>query len=158
VEVTLAAWTSLYRWYGRLDHSGMGPLLIRAEALSRFFGAAGGFVGTFHRFLRRADLVEIVGNASNRDRLAKFLRYADADVLPGLVLERRAVGNLVDAVAVVMGNPGFDFLVRLAGADFLALVGSEPVFRLQVESLLRGFLGTDLDLASSNALQRIGSR
>ncbi len=155
VVVVLAAWTSLFRWYGRLDHSGMGPLLIQAEALNRFFGSIGGFVGTFRRFLLRADLVEIVGNASNRERLAKFLRYANADVLPGFVVERRAVSELMDAVGAMMGNPEFDFLVRLAGADFLALVGSEKVFQGQVESLLTGFLGTDLDLASSTALERI---
>ncbi len=157
-EVVLSAWTSLYRWYGRLDHSGMGPLVIQAGALSRFFGSIGGFVGTFHRFLRRADLVEIAGNASNRDRLAKFLRYSAADVLPGFVLERRAVGDLADAVATMMGNREIDFMIRLAGADFLALVGSEPVFRDQVEALLKDFLGTDLDLASTNALERIGGR
>jgi len=150
VEVVRAAWTSLFRWYG-----GMGPLLIRAEALTRFFGSSGGFVGTFNRFLRRADLVEIVGDASNRDRLAKILRYAEADALPGFVVEARAVGELVDAVAAVMANAEFDFLIRLAGADFLALVGSAPVFRDQVQSVLKGFLGTDLDLASTNALQRI---
>jgi hypothetical protein len=157
VEVELAAWTCLYRWYGRSDHSGMGPLLIKAEALDRFFGSAGGFVGTFNRFLRRADLLEIVGNASNRDRLAKFLRYADADVLPAMVAEARAVGDLLDSVAAMMRNTEFDFLIRLAGADFLALVGSEPKFRSEVDALLRPFLGTDLDLASKNALGRIGA-
>ena len=80
------------------------------------------------------------------------------EVLPGLVPERRAVGDLVDAVAAVMGNREFDFMIRMAGADFLALVGSEPVFRDQVEPLLKGFPGTDLDLASTNALERIGGR
>ena len=54
-----------------------------------------------------------------------------------------------------MANAEFDFLIRLAGADFLALVGSAPVFRDQVQSVLKGFLGTDLNLASTNALQRI---
>ena len=150
VVVVQAAWTSLFRWYGRED-----KLLIQSEALERFFGSIAGFVGTFRRFLLRADLVEIVGNASNRERLAKFLRYVHADVLPGFVVERRAVSDLVDAVAAVMKNHEFDFLIRLAGADFLALVGSERVFRDQVEALLTGFLGTDLNLASSNALERI---
>ena len=54
-----------------------------------------------------------------------------------------------------MGNREFDFMIRMAGADFLALVGTEKVFQPQVESLLTGFLGTDLDLASSTALERV---
>ncbi|MEP6534777.1 MAG: zinc ribbon domain-containing protein [Bryobacteraceae bacterium] len=156
VEVVLAAWTCLFRWYGRSDHSGMGPLLIQAEALSRFFGSTGGFVCTLNRFLRRADLVDIV-NGSNRDRLAKFLRYWEANALPGFVAEQPAVGDLVDAVAAMMAKSEFDFLIRLAGADFLALLGSAPVFRAQIAVVLKGFQGTDLDLASTNALQRIAA-
>jgi len=158
VEVELAVWTSLFRWYGRSDHSGKGPLLFKDEALTRFFGSVGAFVAIFTRFLRRADLLAIVGPSSNYDRLAKFLRYGDADVLPAFVADPRDVEDLLDAVAGMMGNREFDFMLRLAGADFLALVGSAPRFRDGVTSLLRPFLGTDLDLASKGALERIGAR
>jgi hypothetical protein len=154
-DVTLAAWTSLYRWYGRSDHSGMGPLRIQSEPLKRFFGSESEFLRIFNRFLRRPDLPKIADSSSNRDHLAKFLRYAEPDVLPAFTADPRATGELMESVANMMHNQEFDFILRLAGADVLALLGSEPKLRKGAEGLLQPFRGTDLDLASKTAMERI---
>jgi len=78
------AWTCLYRWYGRLSHDRMGPLLIKAEPLRRFFGSVAAFVPILTRFLGDGVPPKVVKESSSRQELERFLSYADPDVTPYL--------------------------------------------------------------------------
>ena len=149
-EVQKSAWTSLYRWYGRLGY-GMGPLVIKASVLEHFFGSVIAFPPIFAKFLSTDATRELFV----RDHLAQLLRYAEPDILPALAAKPRVVGGLVDALEVLLKDPSQEFTVRLAAIDFLALLAGEEKFRAKIQMLLFSFRGTDLNLASTTALERI---
>lgn len=153
--VRLQAWTSLFRWYQRSDHTGMGPLRIQRESLQRFFGSVPAFVSILTRFLGRETPDAILSELFVREPLAKLLRYAEPDVIPGLLEERRATLELAGALQCVMRSPKCELILRLACIDLLGLFATAPELRPSITDILNSFRGTDLDLGVCTALDRI---
>jgi hypothetical protein len=152
------AWTSLYRWYGRLSHDRMGPLLIKAETLRRFFGSAAAFVPILTDFLGGGIPRKFVKESSSRQELERFLSYADADVTPEWRAVPRAVLDLAGALAGVMKDNKCDLMVRLASIDLLVILAGVPEARQTVVGILKRSRKTDLDLGVTRALERIQSQ
>ena len=149
------AWICLYRWYGRTDHTRMGPLAIRAESLRRFFGSVEAFVPILTRFLGSGKPEPILQDQFVAEPLTKFLRYSDADVVPDLRNEYRLVLDLANALKGVMECEECALTLRLACIDLLVLLAGAREFRPSVTGILESFRGTDLDLGASTGLQRI---
>lgn len=154
-KVQQQAWTCLFRWYGRSDHTGMGPLRIQAESLTRFFGSTAAFIPVLTRFLGDGSPRPILEELFVREPLAKLLRYAEADVLPHLAGSTRPVLALVDALKGVLRRQEYDLMLRLAAIDLLVLLAGVPKARAGVVAVLRSFAGTDLDYGSSKGLERV---
>jgi hypothetical protein len=154
VKVQSEAWSSLYRWYDSFGFPRRRPLTIAEASIGAFFGTARQFLVRFAQFLEGR---EILRENLHRDRIAQLLRYPDASALPLFAQEPREAMGLADALTGVMRDGTVDLILRLACADFLAFLGSVPAFRSSVIRLLQGFAGTDLDLQSKNALERITS-
>jgi hypothetical protein len=154
-EVRLQAWKSLFRWYQRSDHTGMGPLRIQKESLERFFGSVPAFVGKLARFLGGETPDPILSELFIREPLAKFLRYAEPDVTPGLLEDRRATLGLAGALQAVMRSTECDLILRLACIDLLRLFATAPDLRAPITDILKTFRGTDLDLGVQTALERL---
>jgi hypothetical protein len=153
--VRLQAWMSLFRWYGRSDHTGMGPLRIQRESLERFFGSVPAFVRKLTRFLGGETADPILLELFVRDPLAKFLRYSEADAIPGLLEDGRATLQLAGALQAVMRSQECDLILRLACIDLLRLFATAPELRAPIVDILSGFRGTDLDLGVQTAMERI---
>jgi hypothetical protein len=149
------AWTSLYRWYGRSDHTRMGPLRIEAESLQRFFGSVLAFVPILTRFLGNGLAGPILHDLFAREPLAKLLRYADPNVLPYLKRALRPTLELAGALKGVMKQERCDLMLRLACIDLLAMFAMAPELRPPVVGILEEFRGTDLDHGAAMGLQRI---
>jgi hypothetical protein len=149
------AWSCLYRWYGRSDHSGMGPLLIEAASLKRFFGSVMGFVPILARFLGNGLPGAILHDLFAREPLAKLLRYADPNVLPYFKRAPRPTLELADALKGVMKQERCDLTLRLACIDLLAMFAMAPGLRPPVVRILKEFRGTDLDHGAAMGLERI---
>ena len=146
-------WSSLYRWYGRSGQGRMGPLLINAQALDRFFGSVAAFVPVLTRFLGGGTPPPFVREMSNRQDLERFLGYAEEDIIPHL--EPRSTLALADALHGIMKDPGCDFLIRLSAIKLLVILAGVAEVRPHAIGILQRFRGTDLDLGSSDALARI---
>jgi hypothetical protein len=155
--VRLQAWMSLFRWYQRSDHTGMGPLRIQRESLERFFGSVPAFVRKLARFLGGETPDPILLELFVREPLAKFLRYSEPDVIPGLLEEKRATLELAGALQAVMRSPECDLILRLACIDLLRLFAIAPELRGPITDILNSFRGTDLDLGVQTALERLGT-
>lgn len=74
VPVRATVWTTLCRWYRRLDVSGQGPISIRAESLDRFFGSVPAFLSIFTRFLKDRSLPELLRESTLGDPVTRLLR------------------------------------------------------------------------------------
>ncbi len=153
--VRLQAWIGLFRWYQRSDPTGMGPLRIERKSLERFFGSIPAFVRILTRFLGREAPNTILSELFVREPLAKLLRYAEPDVIPGLLEEPRATLELAGALQCVMRSPKCELILRLACIDLLRLFATAPELRPPVTDILNSFRGTDLDLGVTTALDRI---
>ena len=151
----LQAWKSLFRWYQRSDPTGMGPLRIQRKSLERFFGSVPAFIRVLTRFLGREAPNAILSELFVREPLAKLLRYAEADVIPGLLEDRRATLELAGALQSVMRSPKCELILRLACIDLLRLFATAPELRPPITDILNSFRGTDLDLGVTTALDRI---
>lgn len=169
--VQLQAWIGLFRWYQRSDSrpaparqrggnsnsTGMGPLRIQRTSLERFFGSVPAFVRMLTRFLGRETPNAILSELFVREPLAKLLRYAEPDVIPGLLEDRRATLELAAALQCVMKSPKCELILRLACIDLLGLFATAPELRPPIADILSSFRGTDLDLGVSTVLDRIGT-
>ena len=149
------AWTSLFRWYGRSDHSGMGPLRIEAESLRRFFGSVLAFVPILARFLGNGLPGPILHDLFAREPLAKLHRYSDPNVLPDLTSALRPTLELADALRGVMKQERCDLMLRLAAIDLLVMFAQADELRPPVVGILKEFQGTDLDHGTKMGLERI---
>jgi hypothetical protein len=156
VPVRATVWTSIYRWYRRLDDRGDGPLLIETEPLKRFFGSVGTFVSVFTRFLQDRSLPELLSQMTLYDRVARLIRYSGDDFLQALATEPKAALELAGALAGVAQDAAFDFLLRIECVAFLGRMGTQEEFREKMRAAIVAFQGTDLDYASKQALERIG--
>ena len=159
--VRLQAWIGLFRWYQRSDHTGMGPLRIQGTSLERFFGSVPVFVRILTRFFGGQTGGEtpdaILSELFVREPLAKLLRYAEPDVIPRLLEDRRATLELAGALQCVMRSPQCELILRLACIDLLGLFATAPELRQPITDILNSFRGTDLDLGVRTALDRIGA-
>jgi hypothetical protein len=153
--VRLQAWMSLFRWYQRSDHTGMGPLRIQRESLERFFGSVPAFVRKLARFLGGETPDAILLELFVREPLAKFLRYSEPDVIPGLLEDRRATLELAGALQAVMRSAECELVLRLACIDLLRVFATAPELRPPITDVLNSFRGTDLDLGVQTALERL---
>jgi hypothetical protein len=154
VKVQSQAWSGLYRWYDSFGYPRRRPLAISEASIGTFFGTARQFLIRFTEFFEGR---EILHENLHRDSIAGLLRYPDASALPLLAQEPREAMDLAEALAGVMRDGAVDFTLRLACADFLAFLGSAAALRSPVMQLLQAFAGTDLDLQSKNALERINT-
>jgi hypothetical protein len=154
-EVQDQAWTCLYRWYGRSGQGRMGPLLIQAEPLRRFFGSVAAFVPILTRFLGDGVPRKIVKESSSRQELERFLHYSDPDVVPYLRETPRSVLDLTNALQGVLQDCECDFMVRLASIDLLVILAGVPEVRPAIVEILKRFRKTDLDLGVTQGLERI---
>jgi hypothetical protein len=149
------AWVSLYRWYGRADHTQRGPLRIEAASLQRFFGSVAAFVPILSRVLGNGTPPRILDELFIREPLAKLLRYCDPNVLPHLTADVRPTLQLTVALKGVMDQPQCDFILRLACIDLLVMLAEAPELREAVVRILQGLRKTDLDLGATTGLERI---
>jgi len=152
VRVQSAAWSSLYRWYDSFGYPRRRPLTISAESIATFFDSPGEFLRRFAGFLEgREILLEML----HRDAIAGLLRYPDESALPAFATAPSETFALTDALAKVMRDVAIDFTLRLDCTDFLGFIGWRAEFRQPVTTLLQSFRGTDLDLQSTRALERM---
>jgi hypothetical protein len=149
------AWTCVYRWYERSDQGRMGPLLIKAEPLQRFFGSVAAFVPILTRFLGDGVPRKIVKESSSRQRLERLLSYSDPDVTPYLREVPRPTLNLANALAGVLQDRECDLMIRLGSIDLLVILAGVPEVRPAAIGILTRFRKTDLDLGATGALERI---
>ncbi|HLK67731.1 MAG TPA: hypothetical protein VKU19_30075 [Bryobacteraceae bacterium] len=151
------AWTCLFRFYDRSEQKDVEPVRIEAASLREFFGSAAAFVPILTRFLGSGKPREIVRKSSNRQRLEKFLRYADPNVLPEWRTVPAEVIDLAQALAAVVSEREVDFMLRVESIHLLGLLAGVPEARALVEATLKGFRKTDLDLHTNETLKRIGA-
>jgi hypothetical protein len=155
-DVQQTAWTCLYRWYGRSDHTRMGALLIQAEPLRRFFGSVTAFVPVLADFLGNGNPpAALLHDVFVREPVAKLLRYAEPDVVPEMEQAPRQTFALADALRGVMRDTESDLMVRLACIDLMAMLAASPVLRPKMVEILQSFRRTDLDHGASMGLERI---
>jgi hypothetical protein len=64
--------------------------------------------------------------------------------------------GLTAVLGSVMRDREIDLIIRLASADLLGFLGSAAAFRASVTELLKSFRGSDMDLQSTRALERMG--
>jgi len=152
VKVQSEAWSCLYRWYDSFGFPRRRPLAISPAAIQFFFGSPGRFLAGFERFLEGR---EILRESLQRDRIANLLGDPDSAALPWFVELPAETLAVAGALAGVMRDGEIDLMIRLACADLLGFLGSAAAFRGPVTVLLRTFQGTDMDLQSSRALERI---
>jgi hypothetical protein len=151
------AWVCLFRWYKRLDPRGDGPFRFEAESLRRFYGSVAEFVPVLVRFLGAGNPPAALQDLFVRDSLTKLLRYADANLGPEFAKATRAALELAEALRGVMASEECEFSLRLACVELLVIMAANgDSLREPVNAILRGFLGTRLDLAVSTALGRTG--
>jgi hypothetical protein len=152
VRVQSAAWSALYRWYDSFGYPRHRPLTISAESMATFFGSPREFLLRFARFL---DGREILLETLHRDTFGQLLRYPDESALDAFIEAPKETLALMETVAKTMRDDGIDRILRLDCADFLGFIGWREEFREPVTRLLLSFRGTDLDLQSTRALERM---
>ena len=150
VRVQSEAWSCLYRWYDSFGYPRRRPLAITPESVAFFFGSAANFLTGLARFL---DGRGILRESLQRDRIAELLRYPNVAALELFAEAQQETLALAESVADVMRDREIDFLIRLAGADFLGFLGTTAAFRGPMEAMLKTFAGSDLDLQSTRALE-----
>jgi hypothetical protein len=146
VKVYEQAWSGLHRWYDSFGYPRRRPIRVSGESIDKLFGSAAQFLTRFAAILRerppRAVINEVLG-------------YPDSSALSAIAGAPRQAVELAQSLAEVMRDPEVDFGIRLACADFLGFLGSEPTLRRGMSRLLTSFAGTDLNLQSTRALERM---
>lgn len=141
-EVHSAVWSSLHRWYYRIEVGNMGPMILGQPAAERFFGSFPEFLGALSGFLSRHDSL---ADLFVRDPLTRFLRYRDDGFESAVAEQRSECERLCKALLSVCENGSLDSSLR---QECLALLGKLPGTAKLVERLL----GTDLDFTARLAL------
>ena len=152
VKVQSQAWSGLYRWYNTFGYPRHRPLKVSAESIARFFGSARQFVIRFAEFLQAR---EILDQSLHRDEIARFLSYPDSSALQGIAASPREALSLAETLTGVMLDYEVDFTLRLACTDFVGFLGAADALREPVAELLIQVRGTDLNLQSQRALERM---
>ncbi len=141
-EVHSAVWSSLHRWYYRIEVGNMGPMTLGRSSAERFFGSLPAFLGALAGFLHRHDsLAELFV----RDPLTRFLRYRDDDFDASVAEHSSECERLCKALFLVCENITLDLSLR---QECVSLLGKLP----GTMKGLRRLLGSDLDYAAQLAL------
>lgn len=141
-EVHSAVWSSLHRWYYRIEVGSMGPMILGQPAAERFFGSLPALLGALAEFLHRHDSL---ADLFVRDPLTRFLRYRDDEFTAHASEHPGETKRLTKALLSVCRNTALDFQLR---TECAALAGKLPDTR---EDLMQ-LLGSDLDFAVKLAL------
>lgn len=137
-----AVWSSLHRWYYRIQVGDLGPMILGREAAERFFGSLPAMVTALAAFLRRHDSI---ADLFVRDPLWRFLRYRDDAFTDDISAFPSESEKLAASLAAVCENPELDLTLR---HESLALLGHLAGGKPRIERLL----GTELDYAAKVAL------
>jgi hypothetical protein len=144
-----AVWSSLHRWYYRIEVGNMGPMVFGQSAAERFFGALGSLLDSLARFLDRHDSIQ---QLFVRDPLAKFLRYRDSKLVAEMEDHPGECSRLVKALLGACADTAVEFGLRLECVSLLGAMRESPHFAAQTTEGLETLIGTDLDHASRIAL------
>jgi len=146
VKVSCQAWTGLRRWYDSFGYPRRRPVNVSAESIATFFGSAPQFMKRFEAILHERP---------HRPAIGEMLAYPNSSALDGIAAAPRQAMSLAKALSEVMQDGDVDFTLRLAATDFLGYLGSADPLRKRITGLLHVFAGTDLDLQSTRALERM---
>jgi len=146
--VSRQAWTCLNRWYDSFGYPRRRPVKVSAESIATFFGSGKLFALRSTELLRERPLGEAI---------TAMLRYPESSALPGFAAAHRETLALAEALVLAMRDSEVDFTLRLFCTDFLGYLGSESTFAAPVTKLLTSFAGSDLDLQSRRALERMAN-
>jgi hypothetical protein len=146
------AWSCLQRWYSRQEYGSTGPLKVSKEPVERFFGSMEVFLEKLINVLEDQSTLKEIGYA---EFMSKLLKYHDDEVLPELVKEERLSMRLKEVLLQVMRNPELWMLLRCSCADLLSLLAMHDEWVVEISRDLGSFKGTDMEGASTIALDRI---
>jgi len=146
VKVSCQAWTGLRRWYDSFGYPRRRPVNVSAESITTFFGSPPQFMTRFETILHERP---------HRPAVGEMLAYPNSSALNGIAEAPRQAMSLAKTLTEVMRDGEVDFTLRLAATDFLGYLGSADPLRKRITGLLQTFAGTDLDLQSTRALERM---
>jgi hypothetical protein len=149
--VVREAWSCLYRWYNSFGFPRLRPLTIGEASITEFYKTPDQFLIRFTTFLEGR---EFLRETLHRDEITELLNYPDPSALPLLAAFPREGLALIDTLASVMLDQSVDLILRLACTDFVAFLGSEPVFRTAAVEVLKSVVGSDLYVDATRFLER----